>query len=531
VSAGRTIIGAATNASGRVAVACMLVAGTAFAQQGASRSPLHGALAPGRFGVGFNTIEVRDPNRFDQPKLDRDGRPVTRDRARRFTVHVWYPAAAASAQRLTVTDYMFSHFADTVSQVTRQADEANRRRFFTQFGTIDDAAWRRFMATSLLGRRDVAPATGRFPLIVGSLRRFSTTVTNEYLASHGYVVAMSNGFEPDTSDAGVGLETAVRDMEAMVPELRKLAYVDSVRLAALGFSGSGFSQILFAMRHPDVDAVCDLESAIFSDRVFWPLHRGWGYDVTAMRPAFLHTYSVPLSKQENRFADFENMRYSNRHHYLVDAPGIHHWDFALEGMAASTVLGLRGANGALLKQAFETTNRYVLAFFNAYVKRDSAELAFLRRDPAANGAPPGLATIRELPAVRPAPSVQAFEAMIRQQGVETAMTTFAAAHARDPRAPLFTSIQMNRLGYRLLRSQKVPDAIAVFRKAVELAPGSSNAYDSLAEALEAAGGKAEALVIARRGLDVLQGEELTADQRRQMKTALELKVQRLTANP
>jgi len=476
-------------------------------------------------------MELRDPNRFDQPKLDRNGRPAVGDRSRRFTVHLWYPAAPTSGRRLTVTDYMFSHFADTVSRATRQADEANRRRFFAQFGTADDAAWQRFMATSLLGQRNAAPATGRFPLVVGSLRRFSTTVTNEYLASHGYVVAMSNGFEPDTADAGVGLETAVRDMEAMVPELRKLAYVDPVRLAALGFSGSGFSQILFAMRHPDVDAVCDLESAIFSDRVFWPLNRGWGYDVTAMRPAFLHTYSVPLSKQENRFADFENMRYSNRHHYLVDAPGIHHWDFALEGMAASTVLGIRGANGARLKQAFETTNRYVLAFFNAYVKRDSAELAFLRRDPAANGAPPGLATIRELPAVHPAPSVQAFESMIRQQGIDAAMTAFGAAHARDPRAALFTPIQMNRVGYRLLRSQRVAESVAVFRKAIELSPGSSNAYDSLAEALEAAGQKAEALEVARRGIDVLQREELTAEQRQQMKTVLEARIQRLSATP
>jgi tetratricopeptide (TPR) repeat protein len=198
-------------------------------------------------------------------------------------------------------------------------------------------------------------------------------------------------------------------------------------------------------------------------------------------------------------------------------------------MAASTVLGLRGASAPRLKHVLETTNPDRLAFFNAYVKRDSAELAFLRRDPAANGAPAGLATIRELPAVQPAPTPQTFETMIREQGVETAMTAFRAAQANDPRASLFTPFQMNRLGYRLLRSQKVPEAVAVFRKAVELAPGSSNAYDSLAEALEAAGQRAEALDVARRGLDVLQREEVTAEQRQQMKTALERKVQRLTA--
>jgi hypothetical protein len=182
----------------------------------------------------------------------------------------------------------------------------------------------------------------------GQLRSLSTTVTNEYLASHGYVIAMVDGVSPDIPDPGAGLELALRDMEFIVPAMRKLPFVDPTKLAALGFSGSGFSQILFAMRHPDVDAVSDLESAIFDDGVFWPLSGGWGYSVTAMRVPFLHMYSVPLSKRENRFAEFEAMRYSNRHHYLVDAPGIHHWDFATEGMAASTVLGMRGANANAL---------------------------------------------------------------------------------------------------------------------------------------------------------------------------------------
>ena len=430
---------------------------------------------------------------------------------------------------MTFGEYMFSHFADTVSDATKRTDEANRRRVFAQFGPVTDSAWNRLQATALLGRRDAAPASGRFPLIVGSLRRLSTTVTNEYLASHGYVVAMSDGFQPDTADPGVGLETAVRDMEALVPELRKLAYVDPTGLGALGFSGSGFSQILFAMRHPDVDAVADLESAIFDDGVFWPLSRGWGFSVTSMRAAFLHTYGVPLARRENRFGDFEGMRYSNRHHYLVDAPGIHHWDFAVEGMAASTVLGLRGANALRLQQVFETTNRYVLAFFNAYVKRDATELAFLRRDPAANGAPAGLATIRELPAVEPAPGIQAFEALINERGIDSAMSVFRVARARDPGAALFDPLQLNRLGNRLLRARKVGESIPVFRTVLELTPASANAHDSLAEALEAAGQSTEALQLSRRGLDALSREQLTSEQRQQVKAALDARVQRLTA--
>ena len=298
---------------------------------------------------------------------------------------------------MTFADAMAAHLAGQPAAVLARRD-ADVRGFMAQFGAVTDDAWTRLKQTPLLARPDAPAAGGRFPLIIGSLRPLSTSVTNEYLASHGYVVAMVDGEEmPAPADPGAGLDVDYRDMEFAIPELRKRPDVDGAALAALGFSGSGFSQVLLAMRHPDVDAVCDLESAIFDDRMMYPLFRGWGYETPALRVPFLHTYSVPLSKRENRIGDFEAMRYSTRYRYLVDAPGIHHWDFATEGMAASAVLGNRGPNGPALQQAFEMTNRYVLQFFNAYVKHDREAVAFLRRDPQANGAAAGLVTVREYP--------------------------------------------------------------------------------------------------------------------------------------
>jgi len=46
---------------------------------------------------------------------------------------------------------------------------------------------------------------------------------------------------------------------------------------------------------------------------------------------------------------------------------------------------------------------------------------------------------------------------------------------------------MNILGYQLMASKKLKEAIAVFERYVELYPQSANAYDSLGEGLEAAG--------------------------------------------
>ena len=60
------------------------------------------------------------------------------------------------------------------------------------------------------------------------------------------------------------------------------------------------------------------------------------------------------------------------------------------------------------------------------------------------------------------------------------------------------------MAYRLLRDEKQAEAIAVFRAIVALNPALSNAYDSLAEALEAAGERAESLAMTRKGLEALE---------------------------
>ena len=428
---------------------------------------------------------------------------------------------------MTFADAMSEHLpVRSPTEIARR--EESVRRFLGEFGPVSDEAWARLKATRLLARRDVTAAAGRYPLIIGSLRALSTSITNEFLASHGFVVAMVDG-QDDTEpeDSGAALEIDYRDMEFAISALRTRREVHATALGALGFSGSGFSQILLAMRHPDVAAVCDLESAIFDDRMMHPLSRGWGYSVAALRVPFLHTYSLPLSKRENRIGDFEAMRYSTRYRYLVDAPGIHHWDFATEGMAASAVLRNRGENSLRLQQAFETTNLYVLKFFSAYLKNDAEALAFLARTPGANAVPDGLATVRILPAVTPAPTADDIFAIVSAQGAEVAMQRLDDARKTDPQSSVFEEARLNRLGYRVLRSGSAASSIPIFRRIVEWFPASANVYDSLAEALEAAGDRREAVAVSEKGLEVLAKQELTPQQRRDIAELLEARIKRL----
>ena len=169
----------------------------------------------------------------------------------------------------------------------------------------------------------------------------------------------------------------------------------------------------------------------------------------------------------------------------------------------------------------------MLKFFTAYLKRDSEALAFLTRTPEANGVPEGLATVRVVPAVIPAPTVDEVFAIVAAQGVSAGMQRLDDARKTDPQADLFQEAKFDRLGYRVLRSGSAANSIPIFRRIVELFPASSNAYDSLAEALEAAGERREAVAVTEKGLEVLAKQELTPEQRRDMAELLEARLKRL----
>jgi tetratricopeptide (TPR) repeat protein len=65
-----------------------------------------------------------------------------------------------------------------------------------------------------------------------------------------------------------------------------------------------------------------------------------------------------------------------------------------------------------------------------------------------------------------------------------------------------TESDVNRLGYELLRDDKIDDAINVFRLNVEMYPQSANTYDSLAEAYLKKGNKEEAIKYYSKALEI-----------------------------
>ena len=74
------------------------------------------------------------------------------------------------------------------------------------------------------------------------------------------------------------------------------------------------------------------------------------------------------------------------------------------------------------------------------------------------------------------------EKIIRATGFETAMRKFHELR-KDKQTPFyFEEREFNELGYRLLNTGKIREAIEIFKLNVEIFPNSANVYDSLGEA-------------------------------------------------
>jgi Beta-lactamase/Tetratricopeptide repeat len=71
---------------------------------------------------------------------------------------------------------------------------------------------------------------------------------------------------------------------------------------------------------------------------------------------------------------------------------------------------------------------------------------------------------------------------ITKKGIEAGIAQYRDLKAKESATYNFAEPELNRLGYQLLRSGKVKEAIEVFKLNVEAYPKGANTYDSLAEA-------------------------------------------------
>lgn len=91
---------------------------------------------------------------------------------------------------------------------------------------------------------------------------------------------------------------------------------------------------------------------------------------------------------------------------------------------------------------------------------------------------------------------------IRERGIEAAISQYRELRKTQPNRYDFGELELNALGYELLFTGRVKEALEIFKLNVEMFPQAFNTYDSLGEAYLAAGEREQAIRNYKRSLEL-----------------------------
>lgn len=357
---------------------------------------------PGTYAVGLKVVEQYDNSRtFDG------------ERARPLQTLVWYPAERTRGNAMTVGDYgklliTETHFGGS--------DMSQKWKVWiaAMVPTLKDRLW---------AVRDAPAIVGKFPVVIYAPSAGSMAWENadlcEYLASHGYAVIASPDMGATTRDMSLNLpdlNAQAADISFLIEFAQKLPYTDMSKVAVAGFSWGGLSNLLAASRDSRIRVLVALDGSM---RYYAGLAKEAGIEPEQITIPLLYFTQGEISLENierhhsapaqigpnvlNRWIHGDLMTvhdlalnhtehgsmYQRNEDVWKDFPADHKADYDRED-------GIVG---------YAWMARYTWKFLDAYLKKDSDALAFLKRTPAENGAPKHYLATEFRPANGLAPSV------------------------------------------------------------------------------------------------------------------------------
>jgi dienelactone hydrolase len=466
-----------------------------FAQNG----PLfHFSEKPGTHAVGLKIVEQYDNSRSFGYRTDDLGKPYQGKRSRPLQTLIWYPARPSDAKAMTVGDYV--NITGTELTFGRPQSSTRVEEWRSAVGLT--------LRTPLWAVRDAPLAPGRFPLIIyapgASEMAWSNADLCEYLASHGYVVISSPDMGARSRSMTIdlaGIDAEVRDISFLIGYAQTLPDVDISKVAVIGASFGGISNVFAAARDNRIDALVALDGSV---RYAPGLVKRAG-DVHP------EEMSIPLL-----FFVQRNFSLEDQSRYLTDAwkdgPNVlnawSHGDLTVVHM-----LGLSHAEFSSMQQRNENmwweemwwdvdhlrateqvdygpeeaslgygwVARYTLQFLDAYLKRNSEAMTFLVSPPGKNGVPQHVMTVHYRAATAAPSSFEEFRAAIGQQGFDHLDDVYAAFHKRKPDFKLEEMFVFDWAD-ELIGDNHLREAIALLKLNLQMHPDSSTSYATLGDA-------------------------------------------------
>lgn len=481
-------------------------------------------LPYGPFTVGFKHYLSRDSTRTYERIYDWNNQRIPRP----IPISIWYPSHESIKDRspLTVLNYM-----EILKEEEEWENLPNTQilHWFYYSNTPENQA---HLREDSKAHTALKPASGKFPTLIYAPSYQASSIENfalcEYLASYGYVVISSPSRGGDNRFLEGGsekdMDAQARDIEFLVPEAAAMPYADPDRMATVGFSFGGLSQILAQIRNQRIRAIVSLDGSVKYQ--YETLKKSPYFQTKKVDVPFIHMAQKDIPDRvlredqldpslNHRFEFFDSLQYSKA--YNLKFHSLTHPYFSTLGVLFQARDRRQDKSDLEIMTAYRWVCLYALKFLDAVLKKDPNAATFLEKTPEENGVDHGLISMQTREPQPKALSFQDFNELAAKQDYEGLMALYESMQAREPSLQLPEG-NLNNLGLQLITKRETARyGIQVLLLAVELYPESSNLYDSLGESYLHLGDRSKAIESFEKSLKLNAQNQHARDRLRQLR--------------
>lgn len=415
------------------------------------------------------------------------------DSYRPMSISIWYPAVSAIR---STSNYVKTLNYLEVYKLEKEWEQLPNEQLLNWFEYPNTPKNRRILGESSMAFKNPEWQKGKFPVVIYSPGYEGSSVENfalcELLASHGYIVVASPGRGSDdlylNGGTLIDIETQARDIEFLIGMVNGWEYTDKSKIAVMGFSFGGLSNVLTQMKNEQVKAIVSIDGSIKYQ--YKKLKDSPFFSINKVDVPFIHLAQkdIPeeILKSDNLdpglntdFKFFDDLKYSDA--YAFKFHHLTHSNFTTLGVLLSNRDPRQDKSDEKIMVSHKITSQYILHFLNGHLLSDSESIEFLKNDPEANGFEEQLISRKHKKANQKPVSFSDFNEQMMDSEYHEIPDIYHNFRSVNPEFKIEES-QLNTLALQWLYNSEKPDnGIKVLNFAVSLFPNSSNLFDSLGE--------------------------------------------------
>jgi dienelactone hydrolase len=445
-------------------------------------------LENGKYKVGFRHYPTLDSSRTYHRAMDYTNKKM----ARPISISLWYPAEqnAKNAKPLQVLDYL------EILKEEEEWEHLPNEQILNWFYYRNTPANQKHLKENTTAYSKADFRKEKFPVVVYAPSFMASSIENfalcEYLASHGFVVisSLSRGTETRwfSNNNAKEMETQARDMEFLIKEVGKLPMADYDKIALMGFSFGGLSNIIVQNRNDMVKAIISLDG---TERYQYglleqsPFFEAAKIDVPYLHMAQKDIPDIVLKEDKidaelnTKFPLFDSITQATT--YRLKFHDLTHSYFSTLGILFADRDKRQDKSDSKIMESYKWLAAYTLHFLDATLKKDNNTMQFMDNEPSGNGVTQDLISQTTKRPEKRAYTFQDFNDLASGQNYNNLSQLYDSIVKAHPDFTIPEG-NLNTLGLQLVFNPKTSSqGIEVFLLATRLFPNSANLHDSLAE--------------------------------------------------